>query len=62
MTDANTDFERDAIRRLVQPLRDDEVGLVCAASGCTRRQERRCRERLLELEACSSSTNGAAAA
>src|SRR5881398_3253321 len=29
MTDANTDFERDAIRRLVQPLRDDEVGLVC---------------------------------
>src|SRR6266478_3392575 len=29
MTDANTDFERDAIRRLVQPLRDEEVGLVC---------------------------------
>jgi cellulose synthase/poly-beta-1,6-N-acetylglucosamine synthase-like glycosyltransferase len=29
MTDANTEFERDAIRRLVQPLRDDEVGLVC---------------------------------
>ena len=29
MTDANTRFERDAIRRLVQPLRDDEVGLVC---------------------------------
>src|SRR5438270_9141608 len=29
MTDANTDFERDAIRHLVQPLRDAEVGLVC---------------------------------
>lgn len=29
MTDANTHFERDAIRRLVQPLRDEEVGLVC---------------------------------
>jgi cellulose synthase/poly-beta-1,6-N-acetylglucosamine synthase-like glycosyltransferase len=29
MTDANTSFERDAIRRLVQPLRDDSVGLVC---------------------------------
>jgi len=29
MTDANTEFERDAIRRLVQPLRDDDVGLVC---------------------------------
>ncbi|HUJ29630.1 MAG TPA: glycosyltransferase family 2 protein [Myxococcales bacterium] len=29
MTDANTAFERDAVRRLVQPLRDDEVGLVC---------------------------------
>lgn len=29
MTDANTDFERDAIRRLVQPLREEEVGLVC---------------------------------
>ena len=29
MTDANTEFERDAIRHLVQPLRDDEVGLVC---------------------------------
>jgi len=29
MTDANTDFERDAIRRLVQPLREDDVGLVC---------------------------------
>ncbi|HZX93823.1 MAG TPA: glycosyltransferase family 2 protein [Myxococcales bacterium] len=29
MTDANTDFERDAIRHLVQPLRDDQVGLVC---------------------------------
>jgi cellulose synthase/poly-beta-1,6-N-acetylglucosamine synthase-like glycosyltransferase len=29
MTDANTDFERDAIRRLVQPLRDESVGLVC---------------------------------
>jgi cellulose synthase/poly-beta-1,6-N-acetylglucosamine synthase-like glycosyltransferase len=29
MTDANTQFERDAIRHLVQPLRDDEVGLVC---------------------------------
>ena len=29
MTDANTEFERDAIRRLVQPLRDEAVGLVC---------------------------------
>ncbi len=29
MTDANTEFERDAIRRLVQPLRDEHVGLVC---------------------------------
>ncbi len=29
MTDANTEFERDAIRRLVQPLREDDVGLVC---------------------------------
>jgi cellulose synthase/poly-beta-1,6-N-acetylglucosamine synthase-like glycosyltransferase len=29
LTDANTDFERDAIRRLVQPLRDPAVGLVC---------------------------------
>ncbi|TMA28015.1 MAG: glycosyltransferase family 2 protein [Deltaproteobacteria bacterium] len=29
MTDANTTFERDAVRRLVQPLRDPEVGLVC---------------------------------
>ncbi|MCA1828125.1 MAG: glycosyltransferase family 2 protein [Myxococcales bacterium] len=29
MTDANTEFERDAIRRLVQPLREDAVGLVC---------------------------------
>jgi len=29
MTDANTEFERDAVRLLVQPLRDEEVGLVC---------------------------------
>jgi len=29
MTDANTHFERDAVRRLVQPLRDEEVGLSC---------------------------------
>ena len=29
MTDANTQFERDAIRRLVQPLRGEDVGLVC---------------------------------
>src|SRR5207253_5420624 len=29
LTDANTEFERDAIRRLVQPLRDPQVGLVC---------------------------------
>ena len=29
MTDANTEFERDAIRHLVQPLRDEGVGLVC---------------------------------
>lgn len=29
MTDANTEFERDAVRQLVQPLRDEEVGLVC---------------------------------
>jgi cellulose synthase/poly-beta-1,6-N-acetylglucosamine synthase-like glycosyltransferase len=29
MTDANTTFEKDAILRLVQPLRHQEVGLVC---------------------------------
>jgi cellulose synthase/poly-beta-1,6-N-acetylglucosamine synthase-like glycosyltransferase len=29
LTDANTEFERDAIRRIVQPLRDPAVGLVC---------------------------------
>jgi cellulose synthase/poly-beta-1,6-N-acetylglucosamine synthase-like glycosyltransferase len=29
LTDANTEFERDAVRRIVQPLRDPEVGLVC---------------------------------
>jgi cellulose synthase/poly-beta-1,6-N-acetylglucosamine synthase-like glycosyltransferase len=29
MTDANTHFERDAIRCLVQPLRDEQIGLVC---------------------------------
>src|SRR5436305_9710370 len=29
MTDANTAFERDAIRRLVQPSRDTAVGLAC---------------------------------
>ena len=29
LTDANTEFERDAIRHLVQPLRDPAVGLVC---------------------------------
>ena len=29
MTDANTEFEKDAIRRLVQPMRDPTVGLVC---------------------------------
>ncbi len=29
LTDANTEFERDAIRLLVQPLRDANVGLVC---------------------------------
>ena len=29
LTDANTEFERDAILRLVQPLRDPDVGLVC---------------------------------
>ena len=29
MTDANTGFDRDAVRRLVQPLREAEVGLVC---------------------------------
>jgi cellulose synthase/poly-beta-1,6-N-acetylglucosamine synthase-like glycosyltransferase len=29
MTDANTNFEKDAILRLVQPLRHREVGLVC---------------------------------
>src|SRR5437763_4635712 len=29
MTDANTEFERDAVRRLVQPLREESVGLVC---------------------------------
>jgi cellulose synthase/poly-beta-1,6-N-acetylglucosamine synthase-like glycosyltransferase len=29
LTDANTEFEKDAIRRLVQPLREPAVGLVC---------------------------------
>src|SRR5438105_1541261 len=29
LTDANTEFERDAVRRIVQPLRDPQVGLVC---------------------------------
>lgn len=29
LTDANTEFERDAIRLLVQQLREPEVGLVC---------------------------------
>jgi len=29
MTDANTEFERDAVRLLVQPLRDEGTGLVC---------------------------------
>jgi cellulose synthase/poly-beta-1,6-N-acetylglucosamine synthase-like glycosyltransferase len=29
LTDANTVFEKDAIRQLVQPLRDPAVGLVC---------------------------------
>jgi cellulose synthase/poly-beta-1,6-N-acetylglucosamine synthase-like glycosyltransferase len=29
MTDANTEFEKDAIRKLVQPLREPTVGLVC---------------------------------
>src|SRR4051794_4310134 len=29
MTDANTEFERDAVRLLVQPLRDEDTGLVC---------------------------------
>src|SRR5213082_1465425 len=29
LTDANSEFEKDAIRRLVQPLRDPVVGLVC---------------------------------
>ena len=29
MTDANTEFEKDAITRLVQPLRETSVGLVC---------------------------------
>jgi cellulose synthase/poly-beta-1,6-N-acetylglucosamine synthase-like glycosyltransferase len=29
MTDANTHFEKDAILRLVQPLRDEQIGLVC---------------------------------
>ena len=29
LTDANTEFEKDAIRQLVQPLRDPSVGLVC---------------------------------
>src|SRR5256885_8367437 len=28
LTDANTEFEKDAIRQLVQPLRDPAVGLV----------------------------------
>src|SRR5207248_2911388 len=29
LTDANSEFEKDAIRRLVQPLRDPAGGLVC---------------------------------
>ncbi|HYV66364.1 MAG TPA: glycosyltransferase family 2 protein [Myxococcales bacterium] len=29
LTDANTEFEKDAIRFLVQPLRDPAVGLAC---------------------------------
>lgn len=29
LTDANTEFEKDAVRQLVQPLRDPAVGLVC---------------------------------
>src|SRR5438067_4899502 len=29
LTDANTEFEKDAIRQLVQPLRDPRIGLVC---------------------------------
>jgi len=29
LTDANTEFENDAIRQLVQPLRDPRIGLVC---------------------------------
>src|SRR4051812_5796722 len=29
LTDANSEFEKDAIRQLVQPLRDPAVGLVC---------------------------------
>src|SRR5438105_12345356 len=29
LTDANTEFEKDAVRHLVQPLRDPTVGLVC---------------------------------
>ena len=35
LTDANSEFEKDAIRRLVQPLRDPAVGLVCGSRrGC----------------------------
>src|SRR5262249_26345953 len=56
MTDANTEFERDAVRRLVQPLRDEEVGLVCGrlrlpGPGGAPVAERACgkRERLLKL-------------
>jgi cellulose synthase/poly-beta-1,6-N-acetylglucosamine synthase-like glycosyltransferase len=29
LTDANTEFEKDAVRLLVQPMRDPAVGLVC---------------------------------
>ena len=29
LTDANTEFEKDAVRQLVQPLREPAVGLVC---------------------------------
>ena len=29
LTDANTEFEKDAVRCLVQPLRDPAVGLIC---------------------------------
>ena len=63
MTDANTHFERDAIRRLVQPLRDEQVGLVCGRLRCTRRPGRPgARAPTGSWRACSSCTSRGGAA